>query len=268
MITIEHQRLIKDAVLSGDHRMITDSFRKVIREELSTMSNINNNLYNCLCDTIEKLEVPYDVMITGTSVNTTDIMKFQNNKYLEHVIRFAILLFVCVSSIFCGILGFLAVIGSCGFIYWYKAKKNENSKNDKNVPTVVKVFDEFTIIQLANSITLNIGQLIQGSTTTTGTETKELPLHQSYPNILKFMQTIYSDSQDFEEDVKKYLVKRIDSVVRQSYYKIETYNGKNENMFEINVENDINEPVTIIPAITYEKTGQVVLPGVISVPKK
>ena len=82
------------------------------------------------------------------------------------------------------------------------------------------------------------------------------------------MQTIYSDSQDFEEDVKKYLVKRIDSVVRQSYYKIETYNGKNENMFEINVENDINEPVTIIPAITYEKTGQVVLPGVISVPKK
>lgn len=93
---------------------------------------------------------------------------------------------------------------------------------------------------------------------------QKLPLHECYPNVLKWFRKAYADAQDFSKEEKDYLTKRIKNILYANYYDLKD-SGK-INVFERKVDSDIKAPVLKSPAIINNKTGDVVLPGKIFIP--
>lgn len=94
------------------------------------------------------------------------------------------------------------------------------------------------------------------------------PLFLCYPNVVKWLQNAYADSEDFDGHSKEYLRKRIKSLLGQCYYAVVAFDGKNENLFETELTSRISEPVMEMPAIVDVKTDKLALPGKLFFPYK
>lgn len=91
------------------------------------------------------------------------------------------------------------------------------------------------------------------------------PLHENDPNILQWFQMVYADAQDFSKTEKDYLIRRIENIAHSSHYNVIS-SGKID-VFERKLGYGNNVPEVFYPAIEYNKTGKVVLPGKIYMPK-
>lgn len=94
------------------------------------------------------------------------------------------------------------------------------------------------------------------------------PLFLCYPNVVKWLQNAYADSEDFDSRSKEYLRKRIKSVLGQCYYSVVVFDGTNENLFETELTSRISEPTMEMPAIVDVKTDKLLLPGKLFFPYK
>lgn len=93
---------------------------------------------------------------------------------------------------------------------------------------------------------------------------QKLPLHEDYPNVLKWFRKAYADAQNFSKEEKDYLTKRIKNILYANYYDLK--DSGEINVFEREVDSYIKAPVLNSPAIINNKTGDVVLPGKIFIP--
>lgn len=73
---------------------------------------------------------------------------------------------------------------------------------------------------------------------------------------------------DFDGEARKYLLKRIVNIAYANYYDVVEYNGDNENLFEKETDSELDAVKMNSPAVIYNKTGKVILPGKIFVPSK
>lgn len=97
---------------------------------------------------------------------------------------------------------------------------------------------------------------------------QKLPLHECYPNVLKWLQKVYADARlDFSKADKDYLLIRIKNIAKSIYYEVRD-SGK-INVFERVPILEIKAPKLDSPAIIYKKNGKeekVVIPGKLFLP--
>ena len=94
------------------------------------------------------------------------------------------------------------------------------------------------------------------------------PLFECYPNVVKWLQNLYADSEDFDSRTKEYIKKRVKSLLEQCCYSVVVFDGKNEDWFETELTSHISEPTMEMPAIVDVKKGKLVLPGKLFFPDK
>ena len=92
-----------------------------------------------------------------------------------------------------------------------------------------------------------------------------LPLHENYPDILQWFQMVYADAQDFSKADKDYLIKRIEKITHYNFYDLK--NSGKIGIFEKEVDSELKAPKLYSPAVIYNKTGKVILPGQLFIPR-
>ena len=97
---------------------------------------------------------------------------------------------------------------------------------------------------------------------------QKLPLHECYPNVLKWLQKVYTYARlDFSKADKDYLLIRIKNIANSIYYEVRD-SGKID-VFERVPILEIKAPKLDSPAIIHTKNGKkdkVVLPGKLFLP--
>lgn len=95
---------------------------------------------------------------------------------------------------------------------------------------------------------------------------RQRPLHEGFPDVVKWYQGVYSDALDFSKNEKDYLPKRIKNILYQNHYDMQT-SGKAK-CFEVSVDHghDLKAPKLVMPTIISNETGRV-FPGKFWVPK-
>ena len=94
---------------------------------------------------------------------------------------------------------------------------------------------------------------------------QKLPLHECYPEVLVWLQKVYTDARlEFSKADKDYLLKRIKTIANSKCYDVRE-SGKC-NVFELAMDSDLKAPELNMPAIIHNKTDNVVLPGKLFLP--
>ena len=91
------------------------------------------------------------------------------------------------------------------------------------------------------------------------------PLHENDSNILQWFQMVYADAQDFSKAEKDYLIKRIEKITHKNFYDLK--NSGKIDIFEKEVDSELKAPKLYSPAVIYNKTGKVILPGKLFIPR-
>lgn len=276
MITTKHQQLLREAVETNEKEAINAVFQKVLREEIGAMRDISNITQDYLYKVAEQIAIPFKPEIRVLAESNTDLKKVSlKNELVCLIICLVALVGMTIigAEVECGktlgiCLSFVIVMA----LYFYTKTHPDKREINRRQPQIKieEIVDADVLIDIANKVIGNLRNLVeelahQGSDSQPPTR---LPLYECYPNILNWLQTIYSDCLDFDDRTKGYMLKRIEGIARQCYYDIVPYDGDNMNMFEINKEIGLEEPKMISPAVVYSKTGLVVLPGIIAVPNK
>ena len=154
---------------------------------------------------------------------------------------------------------------------FYFVKKGTGKKTPDVVEqpkaSVVEAYDENALIELVDNLCKEVKGLVHELKIGIDIPVK-LPLHECYPNLLMWLQKVYTDALDFDGEARKYLLKRIVNIAYENYYDVVEYNGDNENLFEKETDSELDAVEMNSPAVIYNKTGKVILPGKIFVPSK
>lgn len=272
MITQEHQELLRKAVATNEKETIDSSFQKVLKEEFGAIRGLNQVAQDYLCDLAKQIVIPSK---TEVEISQDEEPKQPVSNGLLHFM-FSLIALVGVSVVG-AIVGLvwgvcLAIVVSVLAFFMAKkcVKKKERDAFSQPKASVRECYNEDTLTELANGIVKAMKGLadeLVDMSPDDGTDSL-LPLHECYPNILKWLQMAYADAMDFDAEAKRYLLVRIVKIARSCGYDVVIYNGSNENLFEKTATNDIDVAEMFSPAIIYNKTGKVVLPGKIFVPYK
>ena len=100
-------------------------------------------------------------------------------------------------------------------------------------------------------------------------ETKE-PVATSFgdkfPNIIKWLQNIYLETESYGEECAKTMRRQIERILKTVYCTCVHYDGKNDTMFEIYGDSNITDILELFPAIVAH-SGKV-YPGLVNKPYK
>lgn len=272
MITEEHQKSIREAVSTNDKVIINAAFEKVLHEEIYGIGKINGMMQDYFAKIASLQLIPYKPVIQK-----------KNNESVEKPSKIGLkwtiiylLLMVCatfVSAQWGLILGIcLSVVCSGGVYFYLRQESNRYKANASEVEyTLVETVAEDTLIDLANKFISSIKNLIEEIPQEDDSRQdppSQVPLHVCYPNILKWLQTIYSDAMFFDDEKsKEYLLKRIVNIADSCYYDFILFDEKDIKKFEVNRKKDLEKSEMVSPAIVYSKTGKVILPGIVFMPQ-
>ncbi len=93
-------------------------------------------------------------------------------------------------------------------------------------------------------------------------DSQQLPsLYDAYPNVVKWLQNLYTSQYEFDENGRKYLFKHIPRLLGQHYYEVVMYDGNNIALFDIDRDSDVNGTEVIYPAIVDTRTNKIILKG-------
>lgn len=274
MITNEHQELLRKAVATNEKENIKSTFRKVLKEEFGAINGLNPVAQEYLGELAKLIVVPSKIEV-NISQDEEPEEKQASKGGLLHLLVSLIALFgvsvigdkfgmewgICLSVVL-AILAFFFVKKGAG-------KKTPNAVEQPKA-SVVEAYDENALIELVDNLSKEVKGLVRElvDLNTNESTTVQLPLHECYPNILKWLQMVYADALDFDEKARKYLLIRIVKIASSCYYDVVSYNGCNEELFEKETINSIDAEEMFSPAVIYNKTGKVILPGKIFVPSK
>ena len=93
---------------------------------------------------------------------------------------------------------------------------------------------------------------------------KNPPLYECYPNVLKWLQMVYADAQDFSKPEKDYLLTRIKKIANSCYYNVKS-SGDMGGFERVTILKN-KAPELFSPSIIDNRTGIVVVPGKIYLP--
>lgn len=274
MITQEHQELLRKAVATNEKETIDSSFQKVLKEEFGAIRGLNQVAQDYLCDLSKQIVIPSKTEVEISQDVTPKEEQPVSNGLLHFMFSLIALVGVSVVGAIVGLVWgiCLAIIVSVLAFFMAKkcVKKKERDAFSQPKASVRECYNEDTLTELANGIVKAMKGLadeLVDMSPDDGTASL-LPLHECYPNILKWLQMAYADAMDFDAEAKRYLLVRIVKIARSCGYDVVIYNGSNENLFEKTATNDIDVAEMFSPAIIYNKIGKVILPGKIFVPYK
>lgn len=277
MISQEHQQQIRNVAGTGDKECIDSVFKKVLCEEIG-MLNVNNIIQDYLLNILSKITVPYTV---STIIENTPIQENQQGKAQKQlynlVTKIAVLLISLIIVAIISSENSLSVAIWTGIIisviyFLYENKRNTTKQLTIEAKPNVKItycVNADLLIETAGQIINDMNKIVNElKVPESQTKPIQLPLHECYKNVLVWLQLMYGECDDFDERTKNFIVKRIVNLLEESYYNVITYDGTNNNYFEIQYEIDRQEPYMFLPAIIHEKTGKLVLAGQLFLPKK
>lgn len=274
MITNEHQELLRKAVATNEKEKIKSTFRKVLKEEFGAINGLNPVAQEYLGELAKLIVVPSKIEV-NISQNEEPQEKQAFNGGLQHLLVSLIALVgVSVIGDKFGMewgIGLSVVLAILAFFFVKKGtEKNVPNVVEQPKASVVEVYDENVLIELVDNLRKEVKGLVRElvDLNTDKSSTVHFPLHEYYPDILKWFQMVYADALDFDEEAKTYLLKRIVKMAHYVYYDVVVYNGDNESLFEKETNSNLDVVEMYSPAIIYNKTGKVVLPGKIFVPSK
>lgn len=272
MITQEHQELLHKAVATNEKETVCSAFQKVLKEEFGAIRGLNQVAQDYLCDLAKQIVIPSK---TEVEISQDEEPKQPVSNGLLHFV-FSLIALVGVSvvgakvGLVLGICLAIIVSALAFFVAKKYAKKGVQDVISYPKPSVREIFNEDTLMELANGIVKAMKGLADElvDMRPVGGTASMLPLHECYLNVLKWLQMVYADALDFDEETRKYLLKRVGNIAEQCYYNVVEYDGKNENLFDKQEDYRLEENKMNAPAIIYSKTGKVILPGVMFVPSK
>lgn len=274
MITNEHQELLRKAVATNEKEKIKSTFRKVLKEEFGAINGLNPVAQEYLGELAKLIVVPSKIEV-NISQNEEPEEKQASNGGLQHLLVSLIALVgVSVIGDKFGMewgIGLSVVLAILAFFFVKKGaeKKTPNVVEQPKV-SVVETYDENVLIELVDNLGNEMKGLVRDfvDLNTDKSTTVQIPLHECYPNVLEWLQMVYADAIDFDEESRNYLLKRIVNIAHSVYYDVVVYNDSNANFFEREIYSKLDSVRMYSPAIIYNKTGKVVLPGKIFVPSK
>lgn len=271
MITNEHQELLRKAVATNEKEKIKSTFRKVLKEEFGAINGLNPVAQEYVGELAKLIVVPSKIEV-NISQNEEPEEKQASNGGLQHLLvslialvgvsvigdKFGMEWGICLS----------AVLAILAFFFVKKgAEKKVPNVVEQPKASVVEAYDGKALIELVDNLRKEVKGLVREVKTDIN-EPVKLPLHECYPIILYWLQKVYADAIDFDENARNYLLKRIVKVAHNIYYEVVAYNGDNEDLFEQVPDCDLDTVKMHSPSIIYSKTGKVVIPGKIFVPSK
>ena len=274
MITQEHQELLRKAVATNEKETVCSAFQKVVKEEFGAIRGLNQVAQDYLCDLSKQIVIPSKTEVEISQDEEPKEEQSVNIGLLHFMFSLVALVGVSVVGAKVGLVWgiCLAIIVSVLAFFMAKkcVKKKEQNVFSQPKASVREFYNEDTLTELANGIVKAMKGLANElvDMRPVGGAAIKLPLHECYPDILKWFQMVYADALDFDEEAKKYLLKRIVIITHPNSYDVVVYNGDNEDLFEKEKDNDLDSVKMYSPAIIYNKTGKVVLPGKIFVPSK
>ena len=235
MITKEHQELLRKAVATNEKEKIKSTFRKVLKEEFGAINGLNPVAQEYVGELAKLIVVPSKIEV-NISQNEEPEEKQASNGGLQHLLVSLIALVgVSVIGDRLGMewgIGLSVVLAILAFFF---VKKGTGKKTPDVVEqpkaSVVEAYDENALIELVDNLCKEVKGLVHELKTGINMPVK-LPLHECYPNLLMWLQKVYTDALDFDGEARKYLLKRIVNIAYENYYDVVEYNGDNENLFE------------------------------------
>jgi hypothetical protein len=269
MINSEHQMMLREIVATQDKNRIDEVFHQVLYEELGTIKQINNEEQETLNSIFSLLSLPYKI-INGSLITKKKNYLGKDELYfiIANVISMLIVALISVINIICSFC-FALFITIALFVFLRKRKSDLNDNNNINPVEMKYCINADDLISITENILSYIKHFFNVlKNPSDPTPTKFIPLHECFPNILSWLQTVYAESMDFGEHEKKYMLGRINSIAKQCYYEVILYDGNNMNMFINTIDEHVKEPEMDMPAFIYKKTGKVILPGNLFIPQK
>lgn len=275
MITKEHQDLLRKAVATNEGEKINSAFQKVLKEEFRAIQGLNPVAQEYLCELAKLIVVPFKIEVS-ISQDEDSVAPQKSGEGLKSMMASLIALVgVSVIADEYGKLWGISISIVLAVLAFFVAKKSAAKKVSNEIIqpkfSMVKTYDVNALIELVENLVKEIkglvSELVDLNTDNSPVAIK-LPLHENYPIILKWLQMVYADAVDFDVDAKTYLLKRIVKIAHYIYYDVVVYDGNNENLFEKETDSELDSVKMYSPAIIYNKTGKVVLPGKIFVPSK
>lgn len=274
MISQEHQQQIRNVVGTGDKELIDSVFKKVLCKEIGIL-NVDNIIQDYLLNIVSKITVPYTV---STIIENTPIQENQqkeNKKQLYNlVIQIAFLLVFLIIVAVISAKNSLTVAIWTGIIISVICFLYKNIKGTTKQPAIeakprVRItyrVDANILIETAGQIINDMSKLVNElKVPESQTLSVQLPIHKNYKNVLEWLQTLYSECEEFDEETRNIIVKRIESILLAIGYKLITYNNNKECFVTDYI--DCKEAKMILPAISYIKTNKLVLLGKLFLPK-
>lgn len=276
MINSQHAQLLREAVALCDKNKIDSAFQQVLREEIGGLK-VGNEVQNHLKKIISNLAMPYEMEVDVQPVNLPVANEQQpmiRAKVLKLVGCLVMLVAISLLSVYWDIkagIGMAALLTVIYALYLFSRKTGTDSSQHTsvNIPvpqvSVKPKIDAETLIQTANRI---VDEMIYLANELDSPAPIQPPLHECYPKILVWLQMVYGDSFDLDEEAKRYIQKRVSNIAKICYYDVRDYDGNNQSSFEIVESEGLNEPQMRLPAIVHIKTNKVILPGRLFVPEK
>lgn len=271
MITNEHQELLRKVVATNEKEKIKSTFRKVLKEEFGAINGLNPVAQEYLGELAKLIVVPSKIEVNISQNEEPEEKQASNDGLLHLLVSLIALVGVSVIGDKFGMewgICLSVVLAILAFFFVKKgAEKKATNVVEQPKASVVEAYDEKALIELVDNLRKEVKGLVCELKTGIDMPVK-LPLHECYPNLLVWLQKVYADALDFDEEVRKYLLKRIVNIAYANYYDVVEYNGDNENLFEKETDRELDAVEMNSPAIIYNKTGKVILPGKIFVPSK
>lgn len=274
MITQEHQELLRKAVATNEKETVNSVFQKVLKEEFGAIRGLNQVAQDYLNDLSKLIIIPSETEVKISQNKGIGETRTSSVGLLHLLISLIVLVVVAaIGSKFGLVWGICLSVIIAVFVFFF-AKKNASKKvsyvSDLPKFTVLEIYNADEVIELAGNIMKKMKGLVEEMVDFEPkiNSSVQLPLHECYPNILKWLQMVYSDALDFDEEARMYLLKRIVSIAHSCYYDVVNYNGSNENLFEKETGYNIDVVEMFSPTIIYNKTGKVILSGKIYIPSK
>lgn len=271
MITNEHQELLRKAVATNEKEKIKSTFRKVLKEEFGAINGLNPVAQEYVGELAKLIVVPSKIEVNISQNEEPEKKQAANGGLLHLLVSLIALVGVSVVGDKFGMEWGICLSVVLAILAFFLIKKGAEKKTPNVVEqpkfSVVETYDEKALIELMDNLRKEVKGLVCELKTGIDMPVK-LPLHECYPNLLVWLQKVYADALDFDEEVRKYLLKRIVNIAYANYYDVVEYNGDNENLFEKETDRELDAVEMNSPAIIYNKTGKVILPGKIFVPSK
>lgn len=90
---------------------------------------------------------------------------------------------------------------------------------------------------------------------------KVMPLMDAYPNVVRWLQNLYVDSEELQQQQQERIQRSVKTLLAQCYYNVVDYDGTNIHLFATDRSSVVHAVSQLAPAIVDARSGRKALPG-------